>query len=563
MLHFVTLRFVNLHGMRTFFSLLSLLFLSATLVAQEVYINEVMASNGTIIPDNFLEFDDWVELYNGGETIDLAGYYLSDNPNNLTKWQFPLDAPEFTVFESGAYLLLWCDNQVDQGIDHVSFRLTADGEFVILIAPDGETIVDFIEFDEQQRDISYGRSCDGCPDWMFFNIPTPNATNFDAPVPTQLLFINEVMTANLSNVFWVDEFGEQDRWFEIYNPNPFQVNVANYYVSINASNPLQYQFPNTNPVRTTIPANGFMIFWGDNQSSQGPNHTNFLLPNSGTLTLRGPDQSTVNSLTWSTIPLNASFGRTSDGGLGSAVFTSPTPRASNTLQVIQPANLKINEVLARNQADTTDTAGDFEDWFEIYNPNNFAVDLAGYYISDNPDRPAKWQVPETAGNFAVIPPFGFKLFWADADPDHNWNHTNFRLNGNVGEWLILRGPDGFSIADQINWGVQRVDTTYGRLTDGLSPWVLFAETTPERSNNGAEVNIIDRAKPTAKLYPNPVQRGRQVWFGNRFDYEVYSLSGQRLASGLRQEFLETSAFTAGMYIIVLDGYYRVKLLVTG
>lgn len=528
---------------------------------QILFINEVMASNGTIIADEFLEFDDWVEIYNAGNAINLAGFFLSDNPDNLTKWQFPDDAPEFTTVPSGGHLIFWCDNQPEQGPNHVSFKLSSDGEFAILVAPDGETIIDFIEFDEQQRDISYGRQSDGNATWTFFNVPTPGEPNMQTQVPTQLLFVNEVMTNNTANPFWVDEYGDLGRWFEVYNPNPFQVNLAGYYVSV-TSNPLQYQFPNTNPVRTTVPANGFMIFWCNNQSWKGPNHTNFNLPvTGGAVTLTGPDQSTVNAYSYPAIPANISFGRNTDGGLGSSQFEFPTPRASNTITIQVPEPLFINELLARNSADTTDTAGDFEDWFEIYNPNSYEVNLAGYYVSDNPDRPKKWRIPETSGNFAIIEPFGYKLFWADSDDEHAWNHTNFRLNGTVGEWLILRSPDGFSIADQISWGYTMPDTSLGRSVDGGPQWVFFAETTPEASNNGAEVNVPEIDRPIAEIYPNPVMRGNAVRFNGWYRFEVYNTAGRLINQGGQTDHLTTGDLTAGMYIVVLDDYYRMKLLV--
>lgn len=534
---------------------------AASLNAQVIFINELMASNRTIIPDEFLEFDDWVEIYNSGNPIDLGGWYFTDNPLNLTKWQFPIDQPDVTTVPSGGYLLIWCDNMPEQGPLHTSFKLSADGESALLVAPDGVTIIDSIDFGEQQSDISYGRTCDGCSNWTYFNVPTPLETNMQIPVPTQVLFINEVMTNNTANPFWVDEYNEMDRWFEIYNPNPYQVNLAGYYVSI-SSNPLQYQFPNTDPVRSTIPAQGFRVIWADNQSSQGVTHTNFILPTGGgTITLTGPDQTTVNAYTYQSMPSNTSFGRSSDGGLGNTQFQFPTPRASNTLQVIVPEVLYVNELMARNATDTTDTAGDFEDWFEIYNPNEYEVDLAGYYISDNPDNPTKWRVPETSGDFAVIPPLGYKLFYADSDPLQNWNHTSFKLNGDVGEWLIVRGPDGFSITDQISWGPQLPDTSYGRLNDGEPEWVLFVETTPEYSNNGATVRVPEIDRPIAEIYPNPVYRGNTVRFNGRYRYMVFSSNGRLVSSGGQAEELQTSDLAPGMYIVVLDEFYRLKLLV--
>lgn len=535
--------------------------LAPVIQSQILSINEVMARNGSIIADEFLEFDDWVEIYNAGNAIDLAGFYLSDNPNNLVKWQFPPDVPEFTTVPSGGHLIFWCDNQPEQGPNHTTFRLSGDGEFVILVAPDGETIIDVIEFGEQQRDISYGRQSDGNATWTYFNVPTPEAPNAQTQLPNQLLFINELMTNNTANPFWVDEYGDLGRWVEIFNPNPHQVNLAGYYLSV-TSNPLQYQFPNTDPVRTTIPANGFRIFWCNNQSFKGPNHTNFNLPvTGGTITLSGPDQNPVNAYSYPAIQANVSYGRSTDGGLGSVQFEFPTPRASNTLQVQVPEPLFINELLASNLTDTTDTAGDFDDWFEIYNPNSYPVDLAGYYISDNPDNPTKWRVPETSGDFAVVEPFGYKLFWADGFVDQAWNHASFKLSGSVGEWLVLRSPDGFSIADQISWGPQQPDTSYGRSVDGGPEWVLFVETTPEASNNGASVNIAEIDRPIAEIYPNPVMRGNIVRFNGWYRFAVYNTSGRLIDQGGQIDHLTTGHLTSGMYIVVLDDYYRMKLLV--
>lgn len=544
------------------FALTAILMVSASSYGQSLVINELLASNQSTITDEFAEFDDWVEIYNPtGQAINLAGYFLSDNPANLMKWMFPVDAPAATEIDANGYMILWCDNAIAQGPLHVGFRLTADGEVLYLTGPDGVTVIDFIEFGQQQTDISYGRTCDACPNWTYFNVPTPGAANSQSDPTTEVLFINEVMTGNTAYPFWVDEFGQADRWFEIYNPNPFQVNLAGYFVSVNAASPFQYQFPNNDPVSTTIDANGFLIFWGDNQSFQGANHTNFLLPNSGTLTLRGPDQSVVNSFTWPAIQPNSSYGRANDGGLAAITFTDPTPRASNTLLVIEPETLYINEVMASNVSDTTDVLGDFEDWFEIYNPNSFPIDLAGYYLSDNPDIPDKWRVPENAGSLSVIPAQGYKIFFADTDTEIAWNHTNFRLNGNLGEWLILRGPDGFTIIDQISWNVMAPDTSLGRLTDGGLPWVNFVDTTPEYSNNGASINVDETDKPTTSVYPNPVAVGTPIRLSRPARVEVYSATGQRVASHPAGNQIPTDQLQSGVYILLIDDVQRVKLLV--
>ncbi|MEE2919361.1 MAG: hypothetical protein VYA72_04105, partial [Bacteroidota bacterium] len=45
--------------------------------AQNLVINELMASNDLAYPDAFFEYNDWMEIYNAEDTIvQLAGYHL-------------------------------------------------------------------------------------------------------------------------------------------------------------------------------------------------------------------------------------------------------------------------------------------------------------------------------------------------------------------------------------------------------------------------------------------------------------------------------------------------------
>lgn len=62
---------------------------------------------------------------------------------------------------------------------HTNFKINKDGEYLGLYAPNG-TVIDRLEFDEQVRDVSFGRQPDGGKNWCFFSEPTPNAPN-DTP----------------------------------------------------------------------------------------------------------------------------------------------------------------------------------------------------------------------------------------------------------------------------------------------------------------------------------------------------------------------------------------------
>src|SRR3990170_8561778 len=86
-------------------------------------INEFMADNaGTKEdPDEPGEFPDWFEIYNyGNENIDIGGMYVKDD---TTWWRIPTGYPLQTTAKARGYLLLWADNDPEQGPLHVDFAL--------------------------------------------------------------------------------------------------------------------------------------------------------------------------------------------------------------------------------------------------------------------------------------------------------------------------------------------------------------------------------------------------------------------------------------------------------
>ncbi len=143
-------------------------------------INECMAANTVTIHDAQGDYDDWVELHNyGTEAVDVAGFYLTDDPNEPTKWQFPPDNPTLTSIDPYGFLLIWADSDTgDEGL-HADFKLNAAGEHISLFHSDGLTSIDSINFADQAPDISYGRYPDANDSWQFMASPTPNATNSD------------------------------------------------------------------------------------------------------------------------------------------------------------------------------------------------------------------------------------------------------------------------------------------------------------------------------------------------------------------------------------------------
>lgn len=142
----------------------------------------------------------------------------------------------------------------------------------------------------------------------------------------------------------------------------------------------------------------------------------------------------------------------------------------------------VNEVCASNTAIVADEDGDYEDWIELYNSGEEAVNLDGYFISDDDGMPFMYALPEVwieAGGFLVI--------WAsgkDRVGEGGEIHTNFSISSS-GEPILLTRPDGEE-EDAVPAVVLAANMTYGRITDGADDFYYFTSPTPGSSNNGAE-----------------------------------------------------------------------------
>jgi large repetitive protein len=144
--------------------------------APELVVNEFMASNASTITDATGAFPDWIELYNPGtEAVDLEGWTLSDNLENLDKYVFPASSS----IDAGGYLLVWADGDEDQEGNHTSWNLDKDGEQIGLAASAeyGSVLVDALEYESQATDISMARMPDGSSTWQADTTPTPRSTN--------------------------------------------------------------------------------------------------------------------------------------------------------------------------------------------------------------------------------------------------------------------------------------------------------------------------------------------------------------------------------------------------
>ena len=156
------------------------------LLAADVYISEILASNRATLSDDFGEFSDWLELYNAGpDDLTLEAWHLTDDPANLTKWSFP--AQEFSA---GNFLLVYLsdrDRSVVGSPLHANFKIKSSGEYLALSKSEGDSVAVVSEFAPafpmQRTDVSYGFEqvvTDAGVhrgELTYFRDPTPQALN--------------------------------------------------------------------------------------------------------------------------------------------------------------------------------------------------------------------------------------------------------------------------------------------------------------------------------------------------------------------------------------------------
>lgn len=276
-------------------------------------------------------------------------------------------------------------------------------------------------------------------------------------------------------------------WVEIYNPGPGPVSLNGFYLSDDASNPSQWALPNR-----TLEDGAFLVVYLTGDTSKGETYANFRAATTGSLTL-SHSGTVLDSQAYPALAANQSYIRTGSLGPVWEVTTQATPGAENVLSAVsteQPGGtgqLLINEVMADNDGahPDPDEAGAYEDWFEVYNPTEAAVDMSGMYLTDNLSNPTKWKVP----NGVTVAAKGYLVFIADGETNQGARHTSFSLSAD-GEALGIYGTDGTTLIDSMTFSTQRTDVSLGRTTDGAASWSIFQPATPGASNRLAYANWL-------------------------------------------------------------------------
>ncbi len=222
--------------------------------------------------------------------------------------------------------------------------------------------------------------------------------------------------------------------------------------------------------------------------------------------------------------------------------------------------VSINEILAINNAVIADEAGDYADYIELYNRGDTAVNLSGYFITDDPFNTDKWQLP-----FTVLNPDSYLIIWADEEEWQGQYHANFKLSGS-GEFIGLFAPAAtwFAPVDSFSYPAQQADIAYGRIPNGTGSPDLLPWPSPGKHNE-----LSDTPPASDDAYPylanNPGHLFSELFFisdGNtRYSVFLTDCTGRFIAElfdgipavGVVQLPIATSGFANGVYHVHLVG----------
>jgi len=344
---------------------------------------------------------------------------------------------------------------------------------------------------------------------LFFSGCVKDEQPAPAPPPVENygdIVINELITKDLTDPYYVDGMGDGADWIELYNKGTKAVNIAGMWVTDNPGVEDDYvQVPDTDAAVTTIPPKGFLLLICGAADAQGNDVPTSIadgkvfldmgLSSSGDnfAAIYDPDKTEIDqSDDFNGLEDDKSFGRLEDGVEGWATLASKTPGAPNDGSTPVAGALVINEFMASNDSwDVPGDNGDQPDWIEIYNTGETAIDMGGWYATDDLADPAKYQFPTDNPGLTTVPPHGFLAIICDGVGEGL--HTNFKLSSG-GEDIGI-SEDGVSITegysycdtgcDVLNPGT---DNSTGRDGDGNAAWFVFQmgesrQPTPGTSND--------------------------------------------------------------------------------
>ena len=162
----------------------------------------------------------------------------------------------------------------------------------------------------------------------------------------------------------------------------------------------------------------------------------------------------------------------------------------NNYDYIKVGNLYINEIVPINNYTIKNSYGEYSDYIELYNGNDYDINLLGYRITDSLTNPRKWEFPDVS-----IKAHEYKIVYASSFNNcDNECHTNFKLSSD-GETISLIDKTG-NIISRITYPKMNNDMSYSYVNKKY----IITFPSPGKENNTEEIN--DKDMSDVKIYIN-------------------------------------------------------------
>ncbi len=450
-----------------------------------VRISEFSSAGNGFAPEQKVACD-WVELHNtAASAVDISGFTLSDNAGN-DKYIFPAG----TVLQPGSYFVVGCGENVP-GL--APFNLSQSAKETVVLKNAGGMIVEIV----QSLPLESGAQAlqaDGT--WQTVDTPTPGyentETGFDAfltAIGAKNVTITEVMSSQ--DALIADGNGQFTDYIELYNSGDTEVNLTGWWLSDDASAPNKWIFPET----TIAPGQYLLLHCGSapefNLSADGEEI--LLSTFSGT---------PVDHVVFGKAQVNCSF----DGE--GRLLTKPTPGFPNTDAGYQAfcdshvstGPLAIWEVMTSNDKYMPQALGVCYDWVEIKNISDAPVNLSDYTLTDDPDSPLLFKLPDV-----TLEPGATHILFLSGNTALGQNHAPFALNAAKDRLLLY----GSTLVDYVYLTDIPAGMSYGR-TEGVGGF-YYMEPSPKNPNKAGYREIS--AMPVSAFAPG-------VYSGETFTLEL-------------------------------------------
>ena len=423
-------------------------------------ISEYM-SNNSAYPNADGVICDWVEIENTSDRdFNVSGYRLSDDVTQA-RYAFPVG----TVIPAGGRIVVWCSKD-HTGALYAPFSLKKQGGESLLLMNSANTVLDQIETLHARRNCSFIRLEDDS--FTVSAEPTPGYPNTEEGRKAYLdlgehadspLRLSEVMAAA---EFYAAPNGQPCDWIEVENTSDAPLDISGMHLS-DKEGQARYTFPEG----TVLPAGGLAVVWCAGDDSLGTDYASFRLSRQGgeTVILSNAAGISVDRVTLPYMADDASYARMPGGWTATVQATPGFPNDEDGyaqwLRSIGMGDMRVivTEVVSKNDSGLTDEDGDHSDWIELYNEGTMTVSLKGWCLSDDPDKPDRWTLPDVQlapGEYLVV-------FASGKDRQEGRLHTSFSLS--VGETVILMTPVG-TVADSVELPKLPTDHSWARGEDG-------------------------------------------------------------------------------------------------